>query len=119
MEPVLAPVATPLPPAPPLSILTKTQWAVLYALLDGAVPSVAAKSAIKDPHTQVAVPDDEFQRILENASGTMIKQPSPEALAAFLAFRPVDDAKFQDDVLRTVGVTPALPQLIGLLDFLK
>lgn len=113
------PVLTPLSAPPSRSIFTDAQWATLWAILDGAVPAFVPGSRLTDASAQIPIPDDEFDAIVK--AGRSASDTDPEAdkkIASFLALRPAYDDAFQDDILRTLGVSPGLGQLKGLLDLI-
>jgi hypothetical protein len=112
------PVVTPLPEPPSSDFLTETQWEVLYAILDGALPSIVAESSIADDATQVALPDADFEEVLALAARPEVDAPTPEVLAAYLADRPSLGPAFREDVLTTLATSPQRQKLAGLLGFL-
>ncbi|KEY67148.1 hypothetical protein S7711_03009 [Stachybotrys chartarum IBT 7711] len=112
------PVITPLPEPPSSDFFTETQWEVLHAILDGALPSIVAESSIADDATQVALPDADFEKVLALAARPEVDAPTPEVLAAYLADRPSLDPAFREDVLTTLATSPQRQKLAGLLGFL-
>ncbi|KAK4074791.1 CAZyme family AA3 [Trichoderma aggressivum f. europaeum] len=113
-----APVAVPLPPTPSSDFMTEAQWDILWALLDGAMPSYVPASAVTDKETQVAIPDAEFDGIVDGITNSLDGAPGKEEIAEFLAFRPVDHPPFRDDCIRNLAASPAkekLAKAIGLL----
>lgn len=115
-----APVPTALPDAPPDDFLNPTQWRVVYALLDGALPSIASKSALKDKDGQIILPDDELDRVLEDALASLAGPATQRNLREFLEERPSEDARFRENVLRTLSLTPPDQQrkLAGFLSLM-
>lgn len=110
-----APVAVPLPPTPSSDFMTEAQWDILWALLDGALPSYVPASAVTDKETQVAIPDAEFDSIVDGITSSLDGAPSREEIAEFLAFRPVDHAPFRDDCIRNLAASPAKDKLAKAL----
>lgn len=115
-----APVATALPDAPPDDFLNPTQWRVVYALLDGALPSIASKSALKDKDGQIILPNYELDRVLEDALASLAGPATKRNLLEFLEERPSNDARFRENVLRTLSLTPPEQQrkLAGFLSLM-
>ena len=118
----LKPVETPLPHAPSGDFMTTDQWDVWHALLDGALPAVTSKSrATGDRHQdQVVLPDDEFDRLLEEASkGLLPDGPGAEDVVGFFASRLGADPLVRDDCLRMLARSPARSKLAGVMGILK
>ncbi|UKZ54968.1 hypothetical protein TrVGV298_008783 [Trichoderma virens] len=110
-----APVAVPLPPTPSTDFMTEDQWDVLWALLDGAMPSYVPASAVTDKERQVAIPDAEFDRLVEDITSSLDGAPSREEITEFLAFRLVDHPPFRDDCIRNLAASPAIAKLAKAL----
>ncbi|PNP47682.1 hypothetical protein TGAMA5MH_01505 [Trichoderma gamsii] len=115
-EPLIkAPVPVTLPPPPPTDFMTADQWETLWAILDGVLPSIAPASAITDKDTQIAIPDDEFNSLIDKVRSSLDGAPSREEIAEFLAFRPSAHPEFREDCIRGLGVSPARAKLAGVL----
>ncbi|KAL7937714.1 hypothetical protein V8C35DRAFT_186952 [Trichoderma chlorosporum] len=114
-----APQAVALPPLPSLDFFTVGQWDVLWALLDGALPSYVPESAVTDSERQVAIPDAEFDRLVETITSSLDGAPSREEIAEFLAFRPVDNPLFREDCIRNLAASPARAKLAKALGSLE
>lgn len=115
-EPLIkAPMPLTLPPPPPTDFMTADQWETLWAILDGIMPSYAPASAITDKDTQIAVPDDEFNGLIDKVRSSLDGAPSREDIAEFLAFRPSAHPAFREDCIRALGVSPARAKLAGVL----
>ncbi|KAH6610304.1 long chain fatty alcohol oxidase [Trichoderma cornu-damae] len=110
-----APVAVPLPPPPSDDFMTRGQWDTLWALLDGVLPSYAPASAVTDRGAQIAIPDDEFHRLVDRIAGSLDNAPSREDMVEFLAFRPSAYPPFRDDCVRNLALSPAKAKLAGVL----
>lgn len=110
-----APVEVSLSPPPPSNFMTEDQWNMLWALLDGVMPSYAPASAVTDQERQVAIPDAEFDRLVDGITSSLDGAPSREEIAEFLAFRPADYAPFRDDCVRNLSVSPAKAKLAKVL----
>ncbi|UKZ80749.1 hypothetical protein TrVFT333_008513 [Trichoderma virens FT-333] len=110
-----APVAVPLPPTPSTDFMTEDQWDVLWALLDGAMPSYVPASAVTDKERQVAIPDAEFDRLVQDITSSLDGAPSREEITEFLAFRLVDHPPFRDDCIRNLAASPAIAKLAKAL----
>lgn len=116
-EPLLkAPVPVTLPPPPPTDFMTADQWDTLWAILDGVLPSYAPASAITDKDNQVAIPDDEFNALIDKVRGSLDNAPSREEITEFLAFRPSEHPPFRQDCIRNLGISPARLTLAGVLE---
>ncbi|KAF4968041.1 hypothetical protein FSARC_4509 [Fusarium sarcochroum] len=121
-QPLLqAPVATALPDAPPDDFFTPTQWDVLFALVDGALPSIASKSAVTDEQGQIQLPDTEFDNVLDRSVKSLSAPATKDNVRAFLAERPAHDARFKDNLMRTLAITSPTQQkrLAGLLSLMS
>ncbi|KAL7798357.1 hypothetical protein V8C37DRAFT_199510 [Trichoderma ceciliae] len=110
-----APVAVQLPPPPPSDFMTEDQWEILWALLDGVLPSYVPASAVTDKDRQIAIPDDEFDRLVDQISTSLDGAPGREEIAEFLAFRPSDHLPFREDCLRSLAASPGKAKLAGVL----
>jgi hypothetical protein len=95
--------------------MTTDQWEILWALLDGVLPSYAPASAVTDKHKQIAIPDDEFGRLIDQIRGSLDNAPSGEEIVEFLAFRPSEYLPFREDAIRNLAVSPARAKLAGVL----
>lgn len=100
------PVPTSLPDSPGDHPFTSAQWDILYALLDGALPSITSTSAVKDKNAQISLPDEEFDRLLETSLASLAGPATKQALQQLLQDRSIDDARFRDNVLRTLSLSP-------------
>jgi hypothetical protein len=116
-----APVATALPDAPLQDFFTPTQWDVLFALVDGALPSITSESAVTDEHGQIQLPDHEIDDILRRSVKSLAAPATQENIRAFLKDRPANDARFRDNLVRTLALTPPAQQkrLAGLLSLMS
>ncbi|RFU72516.1 long chain fatty alcohol oxidase [Trichoderma arundinaceum] len=110
-----APVAVTLPPPPPRDFMTEDQWEMLWALLDGVLPSYVPASALTDKDTQIAIPDVEFDRLVDQITSSLDGAPSRDEIAEFLAFRPSTHPPFRDDCVRSLAASPARAKLAGVL----
>ncbi|KAL7822382.1 GMC oxidoreductase [Trichoderma gracile] len=110
-----APTAVPLPPPPPSDFMSQDQWDILWALLDGILPSYVRASAVTDKETQIAIPDAEFDRLVDNITNSFENPPSKELIAEYLAYRPAEQASFRVDCLRSLAASPAKAKLAKVL----
>ncbi|KAF4996091.1 hypothetical protein FGRMN_4684 [Fusarium graminum] len=117
----LAPVATALQDAPPQDFFTPTQWDVLFALVDGALPSITSESAVTDEQGQIQLPDDDFDDILRRSTKALAAPATQDNIRAFLRDRPAHDDRFRDNLMRTLALTPPAQQkrLAGLLSLMS
>jgi hypothetical protein len=106
----LAPSPPPLPDVPATDFWNETQWAVYFALIDAAVPSVASESSLENGASQLRISDQEFTQAYTQLQASLLDPPSPEDLKAFLAERPVDDPMFIRNNQRTVCTLPSSEQ---------
>ncbi|SPO02745.1 related to long chain fatty alcohol oxidase [Cephalotrichum gorgonifer] len=119
-------VAGPAPSPPALSSLPstdfwdETQWAVLLAIMEAAVPAIASESTIKDKHNQIRIPDAEFENIFKRVENTVADPPSKETLRDFLEERCTTDLVYIDTCKRTLCSFPpeAKRRLGGILKLL-
>ncbi|KAH6896981.1 hypothetical protein B0T10DRAFT_556827 [Thelonectria olida] len=100
------PVPTTLPAPPPDDFLNPSQWNILYALLDGAVPSITSASALKDKDSQISLPDQELHRLLEDSIASLTSPATKQNLLQLIEARPINDARFRDNVLRKLSRSP-------------
>lgn len=116
----LKPLETPLPHAPSGDFMTKDQWDVWHALLDGALPAVTSKSrATDDDRHQVVLPDDEFDHLLKEASKGLPDGRGAEDVLDFFASRLGADTLVRDDCLRILARSPGRSKLAGVMGILK
>jgi hypothetical protein len=79
-------------PEPPLGdFFNETQWTVLMALVDGAVPSMVPESKVTDTKLHKGIPDAEFQNALAITQKTLADAPDADVLAKYLASRPSEN----------------------------
>ncbi|KAF5017993.1 hypothetical protein F66182_10042 [Fusarium sp. NRRL 66182] len=118
---VAQPIATALPDAPPDDFFTPIQWSVLFALFDGVLPSITSKSALADEQGQVQLPDDEFDHILDSSVKSLAAPATRDSIRAFLEDRPAHDARFRDNIVRTLAFTSPAQQkrFAGLLSLMS
>ncbi|KAI9166899.1 Long-chain-alcohol oxidase FAO2 [Paramyrothecium foliicola] len=110
------PVLTPLPPAPSPDFLSDVQCEVLWALLDGALASIASASSITDKSSQIAVPDADLDNALRTLAGALSEQAPPyTTIKKFLSYRPSEDPGFREDVIRTLSMSAQRQQLAQAL----
>jgi hypothetical protein len=115
-EPLMkAPVPVTLPPAPSTDFMNADQWETLWAILDGVLPSYVPASAVTDKDTQIAIPDDEFNGLIDKVRSSLDGAPSREEITEFLAYRPSEQPAFREDCIRGLGVSPARAKLAGVL----
>lgn len=115
-EPLITePVPVTLPPPPSTGFMTADQWDTLWAILDGVLPSYVPASAVTDKDKQIAIPDDEFNGLIDKVRSSLDNAPSREEITEFLAFRPSEHAPFREDCIRGLGVSPAKAKLAGVL----
>lgn len=117
----LKPLAVPLPALPSGDWMTKDQWEILYALMDGALPGYTSKSKaaqlLKSEH--VTIPDDEFEVMIEKATEMLPKGQTREDLERFLAENPVKGNECREDALRTLSFSPSKEKLGPAMSLLK
>lgn len=124
-----APVPAPLPPPPNGDFMTELQWDVFYALLDGAMPGITSQSAqstkAHPDHDRIALSDEEFERLLEQATQALpvpvaTDEPAPtrDDLRTFLEYRPVADALVRQDCLVVLGRSTQRAKLAQVLDLM-
>lgn len=95
--------------------MSQEQWDMLWALLDGILPSYVTASAVTDKETQIAIPDAEFDRLVDNITDSFDNPPSKELIAEYLAYRPAEQASFRVDCLRSLAASPAKTKLAKVL----
>ncbi|KAH6963805.1 hypothetical protein DER45DRAFT_123402 [Fusarium avenaceum] len=116
-----APIATALPDAPPQDFFTPIQWDVLFAIVDGVLPSITSESTVTDEHAQIQLPDHELDDILQRSVKSLASPATKDNIRAFLQDRPVDDARFRDNLVRTLALSPPAQQkrLASLLSLMS
>jgi hypothetical protein len=114
------PVPTTLPAPPPDDFLNPSQWDILYALLDGALPSITSTSALKDKDTQISLPDEELHRVVEESLASLTGPATKQNLLQLIQARPINDTRFRDNVLRKLSRSPPEHQrrLAGFLSLM-
>ncbi|KAL6868005.1 GMC oxidoreductase [Trichoderma novae-zelandiae] len=113
--PLQAPAAVPLPPPPSGDFMSQDQWDMLWALLDGIMPSYVRASAVTDKETQIAIPDAEFDRLVDDITDSFEDAPSKELIAEYLAYRPADQAPFRVECVRSLAGSQAKAKLAKVL----
>ena len=115
------PVATALPDAPPFDFFTPTQWDVLFALVDGVLPSITSESTVTDDQGQIQLPDHEIDNVLDSSTKSLAAPATRDNIRAFLQERPAYDARFRDNLMRTLALSPPAQQkrLAGLLSIMS
>lgn len=97
-----------MPDAPTGDYFNETQWAVLMALADAVVPSIAAESKVTNEKVQRRMPDQEYQKIIQSNKGSIIAAPGDESLfQEYLDDRPSKHPAFLDHCRRTLSNVPA------------
>ncbi|PKS12927.1 hypothetical protein jhhlp_000268 [Lomentospora prolificans] len=91
---------------PPTDYFTQTQWAILFALLDASLPSLATKSSIKDRKTQVELPDATFDKAYARVKEVCVDVPSEDVFRELLADRCSTDPEFIDNCKRFISGFP-------------
>ncbi len=113
--------------------MTQLQWDVYFALLDGAMPGVVSQSRSKSkskslaqPESYVVVPDDEFEKLLDQAVEALPPAaavsgegtPSRDDLRTYLEYKLVDDPAVLEDCVGMLvrnGERENLAQVLHLL----
>jgi hypothetical protein len=99
--------------------MTKDQWDIWHALLDGALPAVTSKSRATDDRHQVVLPDDEFDHLLKEAAKGLPDGRTAEDVVDFFANRLGADPLVRDDCLRMLTGSPGRFKLAGVMGILK
>lgn len=110
----------------PDSYWTETQWQILFALLDGVVPSIAvqegatAKESDDDKATHLPITPAEFDQSYRSIRGAVQDAPSEDEVKEYLRARPLDNPAFVRAVKWLVAGVPARmkSQLGMFLNFL-
>ena len=120
-----APTPTRMPAAPSNDFMTQPQWDTLYALLDGVLPAIKAKSACPSgsDRDSLVVSDEEYKKVVDEAIRTAKSVPdgaSPEKISEFMAYRAIEYPAFREDCLRALYNVPpsARGQLVQTLQLL-
>ncbi|KAM5351560.1 hypothetical protein ACJ41O_004283 [Fusarium nematophilum] len=115
-----APLATALPEPPPDNFFSPAQWSVVFALVDGALPSITSQSATTDERCQIQLPDHDFDNILDRTVKSLASPATRDKIRAFLEDRPIQDPRFKTNLLRTIALSPPSLQkrLGGLLSLI-
>ncbi|EMT65475.1 hypothetical protein NOF04DRAFT_10755 [Fusarium oxysporum II5] len=116
-----APIATALPDAPPNDFFSPIQWDVFFALVDGVLPSITSESDVTDDQGQIQLPDHEVNAVLDRSAEALAAPATRDNIRAFLRDRPVNDARFRDNLMRTLAISPPdqLKRLAGLLSLMS
>lgn len=125
---VIGPVPAPWPSPLSGDFMTEAQWAVYFALLDGALPgftsqsrAAAAAAAQKEDEDRVVLSDDEFERMLDRAGEALPAGAarSREELAEYLEYRPLGDKGVRQDCLGVLVKSGQREQLAQVLHLLR
>ncbi|PGH21441.1 hypothetical protein AJ80_03232 [Polytolypa hystricis UAMH7299] len=93
---------SPLPPAPPDTILNQLQWDTLLAMADVVVPTLKPKSTA-DPKVHLAVDDDKFNLIKQSIQ-SRIDHPQADALATqYLEENALSTPEYKDSLCRLLA----------------
>lgn len=116
-----APIATALPNAPPTDFFSPVQWDVFFALVDGVLPSITSESDVTDDQAQIQLPDHQVNAVLDRSTEALAAPATRDNIRAFLRDRPVNDARFRDNLMRTLAISPPdqLKRLAGLLSLMS
>lgn len=110
----IAPIPTALSTILPTSYWDESQWAVMLAIMEAAMPAFAPQSTIEDEHNQIRISDAEFEDIFKRLERTVVDPPSKESLREYLAKRCMDDPIYVEDCKRTLGsLKPAQHEQLG------
>ena len=102
----LKPMVPELPDLPPTDFWNETQWNVLFALMDAAVPALTLESEVKDEHKQLAISEAQFRDALALARDQMVEPPSEELLKKYLEDMPSSHPGFIVGIKRTLSNVP-------------
>ena len=119
----IKPVETPLPPPPSFDFFNEYQWETLFALMDGAIPSITSESLLKastdkNVKEQISLPDDQFEKLVASGLAALGSVKDRKEIESFLANRPIDNPLFRDDCKRTLALSPQKAELGRLLSIL-
>lgn len=110
----IVPIPTALSTILPTTYWDESQWAVMFAIMEAAMPAFAPQSTIEDEHNQIRISDAEFEDIFKRLENTVVDPPSKEALREYLAKRCMDDPSYVEDFKRTMGsLKPAQHKALG------
>ncbi|KHN95132.1 long chain fatty alcohol oxidase [Metarhizium album ARSEF 1941] len=115
-----APKPTPMPDAPAKDFMTDAHWETLYALLDGALPSITSttSSRVADKSASILLSDSQFESLIDDSVAALSNPPSRSKIKEYLEFRPSQDAKFREDCVRSLASAPQRAKLAKILDLL-
>ncbi|KOS18612.1 Long-chain-alcohol oxidase FAO2 [Escovopsis weberi] len=101
--------------------MSPAAWDVLWALVDGALPSIVPASEAREDGRggQLVLPDEQYRGEVEAALSSVDGGPSVEDAAAFLAERSIDDVDFRENCLRFLAVYPRKSLLAMVLAFMN
>lgn len=122
---VIGPVPAPWPSPLSGDFMTEAQWAVYFALLDGALPGFTSQSRAatvqKEGEERVVLSDDEFERVLDRAGEALPAGAarSREELAEYLEYRPLGDQGVRQDCLGVLVKSGQREQLAQVLYLLR
>ena len=102
----LMPMVPELPNLPPTDFFSETQWNVLFALMDGALPALTLESEVRDEHKQSAISEAQFRDALALARDQMVEPPSEELLKKYLEDMPSSYPGFVVGIQRTLSNVP-------------
>jgi hypothetical protein len=101
-QPVLAPLAIPLPDAPAGEAFTPGQWTTLMALMDTVIPSIRRGAASGSTVSQYTLADAEYGKTADHLKKTVIGAPEGQALDDYLGEKPSDIPRFEALLKRTL-----------------
>lgn len=104
---------------PDTTFMTNQEWTTLFAIIDALLPAVVPQSKLSDPMKQLAVPDNEFNAIIDETLAGLIDPPPRAKLVEYLAFRAVDETAFRTECQHSIAAAALRMQMAKFLSLLK
>jgi hypothetical protein len=109
-----APIPTPLPILLSGDHFSETQWQILFALVDAALPPIVVESTMTDKRNQLRISQKQYEEAYEHILNSMAEPPELDKFKEYLRTRQSDNPRFVENVKRTFeGVPEASKKKLG------
>lgn len=114
-----APTPTSVPPVDD-GFWKESTWAILFALIDAAVPPVVPESALTDKRSQLRISQRQYEEAYDHVCRTTTHPPELDKFKEYLRARPADNPRFVLSIKRVFSNLPddAKKKLGGALDLM-
>ncbi|KAI0128933.1 GMC oxidoreductase [Xylariales sp. AK1849] len=100
------PISTPLPPLVFEHCFNETQWRVLFALVDAALPPIVAEHNVTEKRDQLRISQRQYEDAYASVLATMTHPPELERFKEYLRTKQSDSPRVVRNVKRTFETVP-------------